>query len=144
MDFLKLFVVFLSAIGIARVIEILLTSWIKNKSFFWDEKRYLHDQLIRICAEGSTSGWQISPRDPEHGKYIANCIKKYDKKLGNKLELLVLNWSFYALLDPAKSPFVDLNNPIMKKLADGYIKDLNNSYPLILNNADKVFLRGKK
>lgn len=61
------------------------------------DRRNLALEVIKICTEGSTTGWNIKQRDIEHIYYIARLLKIQDEKASQLFDLCISNWSLNAI-----------------------------------------------
>lgn len=86
----------------ASKIIILLVKWLldllhqKNLERF-KNKRNLALEIIKICTEGSTTGWNIKPRDIEHIYYIARLLKIENEDASNLFDRCISRWSLNAI-----------------------------------------------
>lgn len=61
------------------------------------DKRNLALEVIKICTEGSTTGWNIKSRDIEHVYYIARLLEGIDKKASELFNSCVSSWLLNAI-----------------------------------------------
>lgn len=86
----------------ASKIIILLVKWLldllhqKNLERF-KNKRNLALEIIKICTEGSTTGWNIKPRDIEHIFYIARLLKIENEGASKLFDRCISRWSLNAI-----------------------------------------------
>lgn len=86
----------------ASKIIILLVKWLldllhqKNLERF-KNKRNLALEIIKICTEGSTTGWNIKPRNIEHIYYIARLLKIENENASKLFDRCISKWSLNAI-----------------------------------------------
>jgi len=102
-------------------------------------KRVIHNEINKMCAEGKSSGWQVSPRNSEHWYFVANTAKNWNFDLGSKIDDYLGSWITYVGLEKyAGSP-----NPFMQNLMQTTLKKIKLLDIAILHQASKEF-QGKK
>lgn len=99
------FLVFISGLGLGGLILKILENvlgksieawWSKQKTVH-EDKRYLADEIIKICTEGSINAWKKRPRSQEHIHYIANHVEGFNKKLADKIRSYLGIWMLHFL-----------------------------------------------
>jgi len=64
--------------------------------------RHIHDrknlrlEIIKICNEGSTTGWNIKPRDIEHIFFVGTLLEAEDKKASDIYNKMISRWVLNA------------------------------------------------
>lgn len=61
------------------------------------DRRNLALEVIKICTEGSTTGWNVKQRDIEHVYYIARLLKIEDDEASKLFDRCISNWSLNAI-----------------------------------------------
>ncbi len=70
----------------------------------YNDRRELAREITKILTEGSTTGWNIPPRDIEHIYFIANLIEATDVKANELFNTVVSSWSLNALTQEKQNP----------------------------------------
>lgn len=61
------------------------------------DRKNLALEIIKICNEGSTTGWNVKPRDIEHVYYIARLLKIEDENASKLFDQCISNWSLNGI-----------------------------------------------
>jgi hypothetical protein len=80
-------------LSVQKIIDIMYRKWLTR----FHEKRNLALEIIKICTEGSTTGWNIKPRNMEHIYYIARLLTARDKNAGKFFDDCISGWSLNAI-----------------------------------------------
>lgn len=85
----------------SKLVILLVNEFVKVIHERWlmrfKDKRNLAIEVIKICTEGSTLGWNVRPRDIEHIYYIARLLGGFDKKTSKLFDRCIGNWSLNAI-----------------------------------------------
>lgn len=85
----------------SKIITLLLEEVVKGFRYKWTErykdKKKLATTVIKICTEGSTTGWNIKPRDIEHVYFVARLLEGVDKKASKLFDQCISSWSLNAI-----------------------------------------------
>ena len=74
---------------VQKICDIIYQRWLIR----FQDKRNLALEVIKICTEGSTTGWNTKPRDMEHIYYIATLLEGQDEKASKLFDSCISNWA---------------------------------------------------
>jgi hypothetical protein len=107
------------AITAYKFMEMAFDQLLKILHFRWITKfkgrRELATEIIKLCTEGSTHGWNIKPRDIEYVYFISRLIERENKTALAFFNELVSSWNLNALLQKT-SPATNENVKFCQKL----------------------------
>lgn len=85
----------------SKILSLLFEEVAKGLRYKWTsrykDKKELATAVIRICTEGSTTGWNIKPRDIEYVYFIARLLEGVDKKAAKLFDQCISNWGLNAI-----------------------------------------------
>lgn len=73
-----------------------INDYFEDKGITRTSKRVIHNEIIKMCSEGKSSGWQMRPRNLEHLYFVANTAKKWNFDLGSKIDDYIDTWVTYV------------------------------------------------
>lgn len=83
----------LIVILIQKLLDIIHQRWLIR----FQDKRNLALEVIKICNEGSTTGWNIKPRDMEHVYFIARLLEEEDSNASKLFDSCISSWALNAI-----------------------------------------------
>ena len=90
----------------SKIIAFLFQEAVKGLSYKWiarcEDRKELATAVIQICTEGSTTGWNIKPRDIEYTYFIARRLEGVDKKTTKLFDQCISSWSLNAIMQETK------------------------------------------
>lgn len=79
---------------------------IKAIRYKWETKykdrKELVIAVIKIITEGSTTGWNVKPRDIEHVHFIARLLEGIDKNASRFFDQCLSSWQLCAIMQDAQ------------------------------------------
>lgn len=75
-----------------KILEKLFDEWLANKRLTIGDKRKLADEVVRLCAEARTTGFNVKPRVYEHVLFIAQQVGVFDREMGEAMEVFARTW----------------------------------------------------
>lgn len=101
-------------LGFEELLKIIHYRWISK----YKDKKELAIAVIKILTEGSTTGWNVRPRDMEHIYFIARLLEGMDKNASKLFDQCVSSWQLCAIqqdFKPATSANIKLCIELQKK-----------------------------
>ncbi len=83
----------LIVLGAQKALDIMHQRWLIR----FQDKRNLALDVIKICNEGSVTGWNVKPRDMEHVYFIARLLRLKDENASKFFDLCISRWSLIAI-----------------------------------------------
>src|SRR5579859_8162388 len=84
----------------SKMITLIFEEVVKGFSYKWTirykDKKDLGMEVIKIVTEGSTTGWNIKPRNMEHVYFIANRLEMIDSEVANNFNICISSWVLNA------------------------------------------------
>lgn len=118
-----------------KLLEMAFDQLLKMFHFRWvtkfKDRRELAVEVIKLCTEGSTHGWNVKPRDIEHVYFISRLVEREDKKALAFFNELVSSWSLNSLLQNT-TPATKENIEFCQKLQN-LAKDATDNLSKIVN-----------
>ncbi len=68
----------------------------------YKDKKELAIVIVKIITEGSTTGWNVRPRDIEHVYFIARLLEGVDKNASKLFDQCVSSWQLSALMQESQ------------------------------------------
>lgn len=89
-----------------KIITLLFEELLKILHYKWltkyKDKKEVAIAVIKICTEGSTTGWNVKPREYEHIYFIARLLEGVDKKAGELFDRCISSWSLNAIMQDSQ------------------------------------------
>lgn len=89
-------------IATSKLITLGFEELLKAIRYKWEakykDKKELAIAVIKIITEGSTTGWNVKPRDTEHIHFIARLLEGIDKNASQLFDQCISNWQLCAFM----------------------------------------------
>lgn len=110
----------------SKVITLAFEELVKALRLKWEakyqDKKGLVIAVIKIITEGSTTGWNVRPRDMEHIYFIARLLEGVDKNASKLFDQCISSWQLCAITQntqPATSENIKFCQDLQKRAQEG-------------------------
>ncbi|HCQ31014.1 TPA: hypothetical protein DIU27_01335 [Candidatus Collierbacteria bacterium] len=118
-----------------KLVELVFNHLLNTLHFKWvtkfKDRRSLAIEVIKICTEGSTHGWSVTPRNIEYVYFISRLIERQNRDALAFYNELISSWNLNSLLQnttPATQEnvkFCQKLQSIAKDATDNLLKVVN-------------------
>lgn len=95
----------------SKIITLAFEELIRAIRYKWEaryrDKRELAIMIMKILTEGSTTGWNIKPRDIEHIHFVARRLEGVDKNASKLFDQCISSWQLSAIMQNTRPATVE-------------------------------------
>lgn len=113
-------------IATSKLITLAFEELFKTLRYKWEakykDKKELAIAVIKILTEGSTTGWNIKPRDIEHIYFIARLLEGIEKGASKLFDQCISSWQLCAIMQdtrPATPENIKFCTDLQKRAQEG-------------------------